>query len=72
MYQYILNKNPQPMLKGEHEVHLVGCSHGPEVQNRINLGYYPSCASAVTAARSAYTSWHIDGCAYCVPTCHRR
>lgn len=72
MFKYILNSNPQRTPTGEREVHVAGCSQGPKESNQIDLGYHFNCASAIAAARSAYRGWHIDGCAYCVPACHRR
>lgn len=72
MNSYIVNKNPQST--GEHEIHLKNgtCTHMPNLENRIDLGWHATCQGAVKAANDAYPSHEFDGCAYCVPVCHTR
>jgi hypothetical protein len=68
MDYYYVNKNAQST--GEHEVHKNTCSHLPDTNNRIGLGYFSSCAEALRKANEYYTE--VDGCYYCCPACHRR
>lgn len=70
MANYCVNRDEQPT--GEHEVHDLASNWGclPDSGNRIPLGYYFSCAEAVTAARQRYDN--VDGCRWCVPACHSR
>lgn len=63
---YYVNNNAQA--NGDHEVHNSVCSYLPNEKNRRYLGEFPSCQSAVMAAKQIYAS--ADGCAYCSPTCH--
>ena len=67
MARYYINKNGQA--NGDHEVHKQGCSRMPLTENRIYLGEFPTCRSAVTAAKQYYNS--ADGCFYCSPQCHK-
>ena len=66
MAAYYVNKNAQS--NGDHEVHKSGCSWMPKVENRIYLGDFAGCHSAVQAARSHYSQ--VNGCAHCSPACH--
>ncbi|SDK40287.1 hypothetical protein SAMN04487898_10886 [Pedobacter sp. ok626] len=66
MRKYYVNKNAQP--NGDHEVHNETCPRLPEVINRLHLGEFTSCASAVIVAKKSYSK--ADGCYYCSPTCH--
>jgi hypothetical protein len=68
MPYYCVNKNAQS--NGDHEVHDSWANSClPATWNQQDLGYHSSCSEAVTAARSYYSQ--VDGCAYCVPTCHK-
>ena len=67
MYKhYYVNMNPQP--NGDHEVHSEDCRWLPAPENRIQLGYFSSCADAVMTARRYYAQ--VDGCMFCCPLCH--
>ena len=66
MKRYYVNKNSQ--LNGDHEVHVPGCSWFPDEGNRIYPGEFANCNDAITAAKKYYGQ--VNGCAYCVPSCH--
>lgn len=66
MARYYVNRNAQP--NGDHEVHRLGCSRMPLEANRTYLGDFPTCRSAVTAAKRIYPQ--ADGCFYCSRECH--
>ena len=64
---YYVNKNKQA--NGDHEVHVLGCSHMPEPHNRAYLGEFYSCDPAVQEAkRLGYSK--ANGCFYCCYPCH--
>lgn len=66
MANYYVNKNAQ--LNGDHEVHTTGCSFLPNTDNRIYLGDFTSCRSAVQEAKKHYSQ--VNGCYYCSRECH--
>ena len=66
MDSHYVNKNAQD--NGDHEVHKEGCSYLPELQNRIYLGEYLYCSSAVEEAGKYYSQ--VNGCYYCARPCH--
>ena len=66
MARYYVNENAQS--NGDHEVHKEGCSFMPNVENRIYLGDFTSCHSAVRKAREFYSQ--SNGCYYCSNECH--
>ncbi len=66
MSKYYVNKNAQS--NGDHEVHKEGCSYLPLASNRIYLGEFSSCRSAVSAAKRYYSK--VNGCYYCCNACH--
>lgn len=68
MANYYLNKNAQS--NGAHEVHAMDCPHPAEPENRIQLGNFLNCASAVAAAKRRWPKESIDGCFYCANSCH--
>ena len=68
MKRYLVNKQAQPT--GEHEVHHEHCDHLPELNNRLDLGYFNNCQAAVEEARKHYSN--VDGCYYCCNDCHTR
>jgi hypothetical protein len=61
--------NTQAQFNGDHEVHDETCRFLPVSANRIYLGEYHACASAVSAAKKHYVK--VDGCYFCSPTCHK-
>lgn len=65
MALYYVNKNAQS--NGDHEVHKSGCSFMPDSDNRIYLGDFVFCSSAITEARKYFND--VDGCYYCTD-CH--
>lgn len=68
MARYYVNKNTQS--NGDHEVHKQGCSRMPADANRVYLGDFTNCHSAVQAAKNkGYNS--ADGCFYCCRPCHK-
>ncbi len=66
MTKYYVNKNAQS--NGDHEVHALGCSYMPAAENRVYLGEFYSCSSAVKEAGKHYTQ--VNGCYYCSNPCH--
>ena len=66
MSKYYVNKNAQS--NGDHEVHKEGCSYMPSSENRIYLGDFSNCNSAVSAGKKHYDQ--VDGCYYCCRSCH--
>lgn len=66
MAYYYVNKNAQS--NGDHEVHKSGCSFMPKLENRIYLGDFSNCNTAVREAEKRYTQ--VNGCIYCSRSCH--
>ena len=66
MNSYYVNMNSQS--NGDHEVHKEGCSWLPKAENRIYLGEFYSCRSAVIAASGYYDQ--VNGCYFCSNDCH--
>jgi hypothetical protein len=66
MVKYYVSKNAQS--NGDHEVHRIGCTHMPDVENRILLGSFEHCSEAVKEAGKHYDQ--VDGCYYCCRACH--
>lgn len=66
MALYYVNKNAQD--NGDHEVHVSGCEHMPDVENRKKLGDFASCGPAVTEAKKTYPK--SNGCFFCSEACH--
>lgn len=66
MTRYYVNQNAQA--NGDHEVHRFGCDWLPARENRIYLGRFNSCHSAVQKAREYYNQ--VNGCYYCSNACH--
>lgn len=64
--KYYVNKNAQA--NGDHEVHTTGCSYMPLESNKIYLGLYENCFSAIRKAKEYYTK--VNGCYYCCNACH--
>ena len=70
MARYIINKNQQS--NGDHEIHnaIIGCSHMPDSENQIDLGYHNSCHEAVAYAKQQWPEHKINGCYFCTKDCH--
>jgi len=66
MPRYYVNKNAQS--NGDHEVHTKSCSFLPNPENRIYLGPFSTCTSAVREAKKHYPK--SNGCYYCSNPCH--
>lgn len=66
MAYYYVNKNART--DGHHEVHKLDCSHLPLLENRIYLGDFTNCTSAVSEAKKTYEK--VNGCFYCSNACH--
>lgn len=74
MASYCLNSNPTAK-NGDYEVHRVSpetCPHLPKTTERVDLGDYPDCKTAIyVARRKFYKKAHlIDGCFYCANAAH--
>lgn len=65
-YRYYVNTTPQA--NGDHEVHKEGCSRMPEAGNRIYLGDFGGCRTAIIAARAFFQQ--SNGCYDCSQECH--
>ena len=74
MPYYYLNQNQQD--NGDYEIHEDNCYNGAAPQNRIALGFHPTCALAIKAATEklgdeiAESEGTINGCYYCCNECH--
>lgn len=68
MESYYVNKNVQS--NGDHEVHKLGCSFIPNIENRIYLGEFSNCNDAVKKAKVTYKQ--VNGCYYCCNSCHTK
>ena len=66
MASYYVNKSAQS--NGDHEVHKSGCNFMPNEFNRLYLGDFYSCHSAVSEAKKYYPQ--SNGCFYCSNECH--
>lgn len=66
MAYYYVNRNAQA--NGDHEVHALGCSHMPDLANRVYLGNFDRCQPAVREAKKTYPT--ANGCYYCSIDCH--
>ena len=66
MALYYVNKQAQS--NGDHEVHKLGCSFMPSVENQLYLGNYATCYEAVREAKKYY--YQSNGCYYCSRECH--
>ena len=64
--RYYVNKNSQS--NGDHKVHKEGCSRMPEEENKLYLGDFSSCHSAVNEAKKHYSQ--SNGCYYCSSECN--
>ena len=69
MPSFTVNKIAQSG-SGDHEVHNLASPYGclPAEENRRDLGYFSSCAEAVSAAKRIYPD--SNGCYYCARACH--
>lgn len=74
MARYLINKNKQDSESGENfEVHNEDiCVRLPDLKNRIQLGNFTNCDSAMVVAKKKWPSQksNIDGCYYCCEDCH--
>lgn len=68
MTHFYVNKNAQST--GEHEVHTGECKYLPKPENRIYLGTFVYCQSAILEAKKHFDN--VDGCYYCCPSCHKK
>lgn len=66
MSSYFVNRNAQA--NGDHEVHRADCAFLPDMANRIYLGEFSECYSAVREARKYFLQ--VNGCYYCARHCH--
>ena len=66
MVLYYVNRNEQD--NGDHEVHNAGCKFMPSLENRLYLGDFLSCHTAVREAKKHYSQ--SNGCYYCSRECH--
>jgi len=68
MPKYYVNKNAQ--VNGDHEVHKEGCRHMPITTERVYVGDFPKCTSAVLRAKKIYKT--ADGCRNCSRPCSEK
>ncbi|MDR6781909.1 hypothetical protein ABIE26_001602 [Pedobacter africanus] len=66
MRKYYVNKQTQS--NGDHEVHDEDCYRLPTAENRLYLGEFYTCHSAVVEAKKHY--FKSNGCYYCSKSCH--
>lgn len=66
MASYYVNTKKQ--FNGDNEVHVYGCNYLPAESNRLFLGDYSSCQSAVTEAKRI--GYNANGCCYCNKPCY--
>jgi hypothetical protein len=66
MALYYVNHNAQS--NGDHEVHRDGCTHLPDISNRLYLGIFSNCRDAVWEAKKTYP--RSNGCYYCSRECN--
>lgn len=74
MAYYYINRNAQSFPEnGEHEVHRSdrNCPKPLLPENRIGLGEFDNCTSALATARIKFPHWRIDGCKHCNIECHK-
>ncbi|MGE3194420.1 MAG: hypothetical protein AB7K08_13260 [Microbacteriaceae bacterium] len=68
MPEWIVNTQAQPG-SNDHEVHrLDTCTHLPDSNHRLALGWYATCQEAVKKAKDTYSD--SNGCFYCAYACH--
>lgn len=66
MTKYYVNKNKQD--NGDNEVHTETCNYLPTILNRVYLGSFDTCTSAVSEAKRQ--GYKANGCYYCSRPCH--
>lgn len=66
MPEYYVSKTAQP--NGDHEVHQAECEHLPAEENRIYLGVFGDCYSAIAQAKRYYAK--VNGCSSCSQARH--
>lgn len=63
---YYFNKNTDD--RGNHEVHVISCTHCPE--DALFIGVFSTCEEALQQASTTHTSKSFDGCSHCCKDCH--
>lgn len=69
MANYRVNKNTYTNPNGDNEVHKEGCVHYQLLTNYEYLGNFSTCAEAINNAKTK--GYKADGCANCIPSCHK-
>jgi len=72
MTKFYLNLHSQS--NGDHEVHKEPCDYYKNFKSGSNfefLGTFSNEIDAVKYAKQKYSTFKIDGCAYCCPKAHR-
>lgn len=64
--KFYVNKEKQS--NGDHEVHTAICLFLPDKENRIELGEFLTCTTAVEEAQKFYAN--SNGCFFCSKPCH--
>ena len=64
--KYYVSKKAQD--NGDREVHREGCGYLPGQEDRIYLGEFRDCRTAVWEAKKYYAQ--VNGCFYCLRECH--
>jgi len=65
---YLIDAKAQP--NGDNLLHSVLCGTLPEPQDRVSLGDFPNCRSAMSPARMKYKT--ANGCPNCSGDCHTK
>lgn len=60
MYLYYYNNNLDS--HGNHEVHTSSCPYGPNLSNRVTIGYKSDCHDAIRSAKIMTGKSNFDGC----------
>ena len=69
MQHYYFNQNTDA--QGNHQVHAVGCSFLPNIENQTYIGYEPDCHAAIRRAIANTNQTNFNGCYYCCKPCHK-
>lgn len=67
MRRYWVNNRTDSNPNNDHEVHKEMCHRMPA--DKKDLGYHSTCQSALRKAKETYSN--VDGCAVCIPGCHK-
>ena len=66
--RFYVNKHKQS--NGNHEVHTGTCVLLPRKENRIDLGEFFTCSTALVKAEDHFKK--VNGCFFCSRLCHEK